>query len=177
MGKWVFAMLLALVLGVGLAHAGNVYKWVDAQGNVHYSDHPHPGAMLVALPKTQTYVPPDSKGMPVPRPHTAPASPIGGYTQFSIASPGRHANLWYVHKVTISVSLTPQLRPGDTLTYHLDGRTIGPTARQAVTFRHVYRGTHTASVTLNARQGATRSAGPVTFYVHQKSILGPKPPI
>ncbi|MGH8283881.1 MAG: DUF4124 domain-containing protein [Gammaproteobacteria bacterium] len=175
MHKLMLAVLLALVFGLGFAQAQSVYKWVDAQGNVHYSDHPHAGAEKVQLPKTQTYVPPSTSGMPAARPRP-PAAPTAGYTQFAITSPASQGNLWYTHEVTVSVSVTPDLKHGDTITYHLDGQSIGPTQDTSVTFKDTPRGEHTASATLNAANGASMSAGPVIFYVHQKTILGPKPP-
>ena len=176
MYKAVFLILLALGLGSGLAQADAVYKWVDAQGNVHYTDHPRPGAEKVRLPKTQTYRPPSITEAPTPVPDTSTATPTTGYKQFTIASPASQANLWYVHEVQVAVSLSPALRSGDTLTYQLDGQSIGPTTQSSVTFKDIARGAHTASVTLNSANGATLSAGPVTFFVHQKTILGPKPP-
>lgn len=174
MNRWLIVILLGLMLGAGFVQAQTVYRWVDSQGNVHYSDHPHPGAAKVVLPKTQTYAaPPTANILPVrPLPHAAPTA---GYSSFTLASPGNKATLWYVHKVTVSVELDPHLRDGDTITYKLDGKTIGPTRAMAVTFKDVVRGEHHASAVLTAKNGATMTAGPVTFYVRQKSILGPKP--
>ncbi|MGA9853148.1 MAG: DUF4124 domain-containing protein [Gammaproteobacteria bacterium] len=176
MNKLIPLVLLALVAGVGFAQAQTVYKWVDAQGNVHYTDHPQPGAEKVQLPKSQTYAPPSMADMPAAQP-LPPTAPTAGYTAFAIASPSNQANLWYTHEVTVSVSVSPELRSGDSFTYHLDGTTIGPTADTSVTFKDVSRGQHTASATLNAGNGASMSAGPVTFYIHQKSTLAPKPPL
>ena len=36
--------LLVLALGLGVAHGGAIYRWVDSAGQMHYSDHPHGGA-------------------------------------------------------------------------------------------------------------------------------------
>ncbi|HVC38119.1 MAG TPA: DUF4124 domain-containing protein [Gammaproteobacteria bacterium] len=171
-----FLILLALILGAGLTQADTVYKWVDDQGNVHYSDHPRPGAEKVQLPKTQTYQPPSMADMPTSAPGASTVTPTTSYTQFTIASPASQANLWYVDAVPVTVSLSPELRSGDTLTYQLDGQSIGPTTQTTVTFKGIPRGEHSVSVTLNAANGATLSAGPVTFFVQQKTILGPKPP-
>ena len=175
MSKWILIVFVILNLVVSFAQADTVYRWVDAQGNVHYSDHPHPGASKVLLPQTQTYAPPAAAQMTAPMPLPA-MTPTAGYAQFALATPGNQATLWYVHEVTVSVSLSPDLRSGDTITYHLDGKTIGPTQAMSVIFKDVDRGEHTASATLNAANGATMLAGPVTFYVRQKSIISPKPP-
>jgi Domain of unknown function (DUF4124) len=177
MYKALFQILLVLSLVPGLVQADAVYKWVDAQGNVHYTDHPHVGAEKVQLPRTQTYQPPSTAITPEPRQEEASTvTPTTGYTQFTIASPANQANLWYVHEVPVSVSLTPDLRNGDTLTYRLDAETIGPSRQTTVTFKDIPRGEHTVSVTLHTAGGSTLSAGPITFFVHQKSILSPKPP-
>lgn len=175
MYQFTLVILLALILGMGFAQAQSVYKWVDAQGNVHYTDHPHAGAEKVQLPKTQTYAPPSMADMPAAQP-LPPVAPTAGYTQFAITAPGSQANLWYTHEVTVSVSVSPELRSGDTITYRLDGQSIGPTRDTSVTFKDIPRGEHTAVATLNAANGASKSAGPVSFYVHQKTVLGPKPP-
>lgn len=177
-------MMLVLVLTLGVAPAGRadqVYKWVDAQGNVHYTDHPHPGAQKVQLPKTQTYQPPSMEGSGNTAVSQVPPPPLAGasttiYKEFSISSPADKATLWYVDQVPVTVSLSPALHSGDTLTYHLDDQSIGPTSQTMVTFKDVHRGEHSLSVTLKAADGATRTAGPVTFYVRQKSIISPKPP-
>ena len=38
---------LTLSLMSGVAMAATVYKWVDAQGVIHYSDQPHPEAKQI----------------------------------------------------------------------------------------------------------------------------------
>lgn len=176
MWKPILAVVLALVAGIALAQSNTVYRWVDAQGNVHYSDHPHPGASKVMLPQTQTFAAPMAGQASSGPPPLPAAAPTAGYSQFNLAAPASQATLWYVHEVTVSVNVSPELRSGDTITYHLDGKNIGPTEATSVTFKDVERGEHTASATLNAANGATMSAGPVTFYIRQKSILAPKPP-
>ena len=47
-----------LCLAAGLAAAAPTYRWVDAQGQVHYSDRPVEGAQEVELKDIQSYTPP-----------------------------------------------------------------------------------------------------------------------
>lgn len=44
-----YSAIIACMLAVGLAAGvrADIWKWVDAQGTVHYSDRPVPGAVLV----------------------------------------------------------------------------------------------------------------------------------
>src|ERR1700722_19291141 len=49
--------LVALcLLGLsGLSVATTLYRWVDAQGVVHYADQPHEGAQVIQISGAQTY--------------------------------------------------------------------------------------------------------------------------
>ena len=40
------ALLLAIALAATTAPAGDLYRWVDAEGGVHYTDSPPPGAKV-----------------------------------------------------------------------------------------------------------------------------------
>ena len=100
MYRIVLVILLALALG-SVAQADSVYKWVDAQGNVHYSDHPHPGSERLKLPKAQTYASPVSATIPM-QTSLADTGPAPARTQISISSPANQANLWNVDSVTVS---------------------------------------------------------------------------
>ncbi|MGH8399705.1 MAG: DUF4124 domain-containing protein, partial [Gammaproteobacteria bacterium] len=52
-------IILLLLAMTTFAQADQVYKWVDAQGNVHYSDKPHPGAQKVKIAPPQSYSAPN----------------------------------------------------------------------------------------------------------------------
>jgi hypothetical protein len=43
------AIALVLTLAAGAAHAADVYRWVDAQGGVHYTDTWVPGSTLIKV--------------------------------------------------------------------------------------------------------------------------------
>ena len=45
------ALFLVIFLIPSLGTADTLYKWVDDQGNVHYSDKPAPGATKINIPK------------------------------------------------------------------------------------------------------------------------------
>src|SRR5579863_7149001 len=46
---------LSLFALAGAVMSAVTYRWVDAQGVVHYSDTPHPGAEVIQLSGAQTY--------------------------------------------------------------------------------------------------------------------------
>jgi hypothetical protein len=170
-------ILLALA-ATGLVQADQVYKWVDAQGNVHYSDKPHPGAAKVKI------APPQSYAAPVPnegveggdrRPTKADTKAHHQY-EVSVTSPKPDSTIWDTRSVTVSVKVSPGLAPGDMLTFELDGKQRGPLASTSVTFDDLDRGQHSVSATLNTADGQTIEAAPVTFYLRQATVFRGKPP-
>lgn len=164
-------LLFLLAVPLAAAAASVVYRWVDANGVVHYSDQPHPGAVKVNLGAPSVV---DFKSSPssTPAPGSAPAPPQQHY-QVKILAPADGTTLrpadW---KVAVSVNVRPPLGKGAALRYALDGKQIGkPTPRQHVTLTQVYRGTHHLTVTVLGAGGTARGQASSTFYVHHHSIL------
>lgn len=171
--------LLALALVPALAAAGTtVYRWVDAQGVVHYSDQPHKGAKQIKpgrLTVINYKVPPSSSllGASAAPPKQTTAGP--GY-QVRILAPSAGTTLWPVnYKVHVRVQVTPPLQGAALLQYSYDGKDVGkPTADTQVELHKVYRGTHTLTVTVMGRKGQHEGQASSTFYVRQHSILNPQ---
>jgi len=175
------AWLLVLVLMPALAAAGTtIYRWVDAQGVVHYSDQPHKGAKQVqpgALSVIDYKAPSASSlkaGMSAPSARTA----AGPAYQVRILTPSAGTTLWPVnYKVDVQVKVTPPLQGAALLQYSYDGKTVGkPTADTRVELHKVYRGTHTLTVTVMGPKGQSEGQDSSTFYVRQHSILHPGRP-
>ena len=144
-----------------------LYKWVDAQGNVHYSDKPHPGATKVHLPHSQTYAAPVIANQSSSTANTDGQAQHQAYSSFQITSPAPDETLWNVQSVTVSVSLQPGLQQGDTITITVDGQSQGPGGSLTATFDGLDRGQHSASAILNEANGQTMSATAVTFYIQK----------
>ncbi|MGA7965628.1 MAG: DUF4124 domain-containing protein [Gammaproteobacteria bacterium] len=175
------AWLLVLALVPTLAVAGTtIYRWVDAQGVVHYSDQPHkgakqvqPGALSVIDYKTQP-ASSSNAGMSAPPAQTA----AGPAYQVRILTPSAGTTLWPVnYKVDVQVQVTPSLQGAALLQYGYDGKNVGkPTADTRVELHKVYRGTHTLTVTVMGPKGQSEGQASSTFYVRQHSILHPGRP-
>jgi Domain of unknown function (DUF4124) len=162
-----FLLLLAL-LALPAVMGDNLYKWVDDQGNVHYSDKPQPGATKLHLPKPTTFSAPETAGNAGSETKKPAPAPSASYTGFAISSPTADEVYWNVQSVTVTVSLQPALKPGDTVTITLDGNSQGPGADTSATFDDLERGEHTVQATLQMAKGGSMSTKPVTFYI-QKS--------
>ena len=47
MSRYTAVLIVTLAGVLGVAHAENVYRWIDAHGEVHYTDQWRPGAVLI----------------------------------------------------------------------------------------------------------------------------------
>ncbi len=166
------------------ASAGPAWRWVDADGTVHYSDRPVPGATEVFLPDATTPAP---QPAPAARPSTpsAPTTvvPLGDsaqYTQLAIASPAPQATLWNIGGVlNVDVAVGPRLQPGHRLAIIYDGTLLplAPTSGTSFTISEVYRGQHTVqAVILDSSNTQVLRSAPVQFMVQQTSLLNPNNP-
>jgi Domain of unknown function (DUF4124) len=167
--------LLLLVCSAALA--ATVYRWVDENGVVHYSDQPHPNAEKLQVHAAQTYKPsaldaPAAGGGGGGAPGAAPAP----YRGCAIVSPQDGQNFANVDSLTVVVQTDPVLHQGDKVYVVVDGQALNggnPTGSQFV-LSPVDRGTHTAQAQVKDSSGAVQcQTPPVTFEVHQNSILNP----
>ena len=172
----VLLLALALALVLGPAGATTLYKWIDEDGVPHFSDQPHPGAEIIELEEAQTFTAP-----PVIEPaRDREGADDGGqfsYQGFWIAAPRGGQTLWNIEgNLSVALSLTPPLQPGHRLRVFLDGELVEGLAEASMSFTvpEVYRGTHTLRATaVDAADTVIAETEPVTFYVHQTSILSP----
>jgi hypothetical protein len=177
MSKRLFFGISALLLG-GAIVAEEAYRWVDADGVVHYSDRPEPGADAIQLP---TYQPPAGSRTPAPTPtgnnqsrnttqgenDTQPFS----YESLSIASPAAEETLWNIEGVlNVSLSLAPALQSGHRVRVYFDGtpQMVSGTSFQ---LEGVYRGVHNLQAEVIDQSGRLKiRSQPGRFYVQQNAI-------
>ena len=152
------------------------YKWVDADGVVHYSDRPREGAETVVLPKSpprsaQTRAP--SRPVSQANAETEPAPAAFKYESITFNSPAAEETLWNIEGVlNVSLSVEPALQTGHQIRVYFDGE---PTVVSGTSFQleEVYRGVHNLQAevvdetgNLMIRSRANR------FYVQQNAIGG-----
>ena len=173
-------LLTLTSLVCSLALAATVYKWVDENGVVHYSDQPHPNAQQVSVPAAQTYKAgdmPASPGGPAVPPGPAQPPPYQGC---AIAQPTDEQTFTNVDSLSIIVRTDPALRPGDQIFLLLDGQPLngGVATGSQFTLTSLDRGSHTLQAVVRDSGGALMCQTPgVTYNVHQPSILSPANPL
>ena len=156
-----------------LAAAG-VYKWVEPDGTVHYSDTPQPGAEEVHVPPPQTYTP--APYTPITSRPEAPAAPAE-YSQMAITAPEAEANLWdNTGAIPVSFSLEPALKTerGHQLVVLLDGQAQARIKGTSTTLENVERGSHTLQGQVTDATGNVLISSPaITVHLHRQSVFGP----
>lgn len=173
--RWL-CLALVLVVSAGAA-AEDVWRWVDQDGVIHFSDRPHPGAERVQIGPVQTFpapaAPPARESMP-----DQSGEPVAHYSRVEIASPAAGETLWNIAgELSVRVALEPQLAGGHELRIYLDGNPVeGPPQDSGqFTLGEVYRGEHTLRAAIFDAEGRElASSETITFYVQQTSI-GPAP--
>jgi len=175
-------LILLFALTTSSVHAAPAWRWVDANGQVHYSDTPVPGAKQIELSGAQTFgSSPRQQSSTADKPAGQPTTQKSTGTQeryraFNIVSPKQQETLWNVGTVAnVQVELDPPLQPGHLLDLYVDGqrRNLNTTSTD-LTVDDIYRGVHTIQALVVDQSGAEviRSLA-TTFMVQQSSIQNP----
>jgi hypothetical protein len=173
MRKWL--ILLSALSGTA-ASAAPAWTWVDANGVVHYSDRPEPGARQVELSSAQAIgtrvrdTAPRATGQP------ATGAATAAYQSIEILSPAEQETLWNIGTLLpVQVRIQPALQAGHRYDVVLDGQRRNVNAVAAsVTLPDVFRGTHTLQVVVIDAQGTELARSePRTFIVQQTSTQNP----
>jgi hypothetical protein len=173
---------LALGLLTALSvQAAVIYKWVDADGVVHYSDQASPGAEKIVTATSS------AAGAAGPRSGTAAtfqmpqqAEPKGlNYSEFSISSPLPDQAFFGDDVVAVHLTLSPALRPNQAITWHLNGKQLDfPPDSVSFALPRLDRGTYALTATITDQQtGESQNSNGVTFFVRQPSALSPASPL
>lgn len=176
--KHVVFAAVTLVWVSGLSAA--VYKSVDAQGNVVYTDEPSGDAKPLKLPPLSTIPAPSYKSS-TQSPAELEQSAVVDYQQISIVSPTQDATLRdNTGAIPVNVVLEPELNSaaGHRFRYYLDGQAQGkPTESAQISLENVHRGSRTvaAAVVDSSGQELIRSS-PVQFHLHRHSLKFPRGP-
>jgi len=178
MRKW---LILLSTLLVTAASGAPAWTWVDADGQVHFSDRPVPGARQIELAGAQGF------GAPAARP--APATPAGAqatprtgqapYRAINITSPTEQQTLWNIGTMlNVQIEMDPPLSSAHRVDLILDGQRRNlNTASLQVTLPDVFRGTHALQVVVIDAAGAEVMRSPTrNFFVQQNSIQNPNSP-
>lgn len=171
-----------------LSAQAEIYRWVDHEGNVVFSDESHPQAEVIEI-SPSTVISPDNaittgdaeadailKLSPddVP-PIEEPTVALPAY-QLRVIAPANDESIWVNNgDVTVSLIVEPQLdiERGDMIVLSLDGATVGePQATTSFQLPNLSRGSHTVSASIVSNTGTVMtSSDAITFHLHRTSVL------
>jgi hypothetical protein len=172
---------LLVLLGslCAMSALATTYVRVEKDGTKTYSDRPIPGGQPIDLQPAQTYSTPQggssgvSSNSGLPREQQLlqqvddfkyTGCPVTPANDFTFQSP---------ETVTIAVTTTPALRPGDIVTLTVDGQPVGGSNAVSYTLSPVYRGTHTVGVTIKDVNGQVLCNSASAFHVIRPGLNSP----
>jgi len=166
--------LLCACLALPVA-AVDVYRWVDGEGNVIFSDTPREGAEKVQLRET-TIVPGERPTVKLSPDDAVPEVPVAlPYTAATIVEPPDQGTLRNDQMVTVTVGLAPALQTafGHRLQLFVDGQPHGgPALAASFVLEGVERGAHTLEAVVLGDQGEELIRTPSsTFFLHLPSVI------
>jgi rhodanese-related sulfurtransferase len=174
--------ILLILAGVALSLAAasqEIYRWVDKDGIVHYSDQPDsPNAVLIDVIEPNAYEAQDSPAASAGRAsepdEEMDASP---YTSLSISSPSPDEVFFGADAVVnVSANLQGTLRPDDTLVFFLNGNRTDADGL-GTEYAGLARGSYVLRASVLDASGKPVITSPqTTFHVRQPSINSPQSP-
>jgi hypothetical protein len=174
-----FWLALSLLAALSV-QAAVIYRWVDADGVVHYSDQQTPGAerIVTSAPNT-TAAGPRTPANASSQGARKPSSDSLNYGEFAITSPQPDQTFFGSDAVGVHLNLTPALKAGQSIAWHMNGKQLDE-QRDSVSFTiaQLERGTYSLMATITDQQtGESTNSNSVTFFVRQTSALSPQSPL
>ncbi|MEM9305151.1 MAG: DUF4124 domain-containing protein [Pseudomonadota bacterium] len=171
--------VLFLVLFLATAGAQTIYKHVDEDGNVTFSDEPmSEDAVEVDLPAISVI----STQQQAPAEVLAPEAPSEPevlqpvYQRLQITRPRQEQTLFAAEgPVRVSVALDRPLQDGHQYRVFIDGDLRAEGREATFTIDPVYRGEHTLTAQVVDETGRTLTTSePVTFFRRQPTVSQPR---
>ena len=154
--------------------AATVYKWVDAQGVIHYSDQPHPQAQEIDVKPVNTYSSPPVAASTGSSTDGAPAGPA---YRCDLVRPENDEVFLNTSTISARLVLQPALANGDQVAVAVDGKRVDGLSTTGTEFiiPNVERGMHTLMIAVYDRSGKEQRCATqtITFHVRQPSVQAP----
>ncbi len=171
----ILAFILLAALLSPLAVSQEIYRWVDKNGVVHYSDQPGPGAERVTITGTVARQPEPEETPALyqsDRRQQPAASP--SVRSISISSPAMDEAFFGTDaNVPVAIALDGELQPGQEIALFLDGRRVS-TNGLSTTLTNVRRGSHfLRAAVLDESGNPVVTSQQIAFHVQQASVASP----
>ncbi len=172
-------LIFALLLASTAAQAGKVYKWVDEQGNVLYTDQPRKGAREIKIAAS----PPASAARASQAASRKPGSFLSReeegfkYTAVTLSAPNEDTIRDNAGNVALALNVVPDVvaSRGDRIKLTLDGRALDSDYYPPeVMLPGLDQGSHTIQATVTDKDGRVLiRSEPLVFYLKHWSLDNP----
>ncbi len=173
-----FLILAGLTLSLAAA-SQEIYRWVDKNGVVHYSDQPDsPDAVLITVLEPNAYEPAAAPGAASAgsEPEDGPA--VSPYESLSIIQPTPD-QVFFGSDTTVAVTaeLDGTLRPDHSVVFFVNGNRR-PAAGLGIELTNLERGTHFLRASILDQNGdPVITSQQIAFHVRMASIQNPQKPV
>ena len=156
-----------LALAIPLVEAATIYKTVDNNGNVVFTDTQptdQPGETVNLRPLTP--IPSPSTSRPMPVSITEPTRKL--YSRFTITKPDHNATIRDQETITVKLAVSPRVEFGHTVRLRLNGKVVAESRRQSTfELKEVERGSHTLTAEIVDSQKQVIRSTSHTIFVHR----------
>lgn len=163
-----------LLLSICFSAFAQVYKTVDDQGNVTYSDQTQNDSQTMELPRSNT-VP----AIEVPKKITADESDSPEtsilYKSIKITSPADDTGFGHgPGNFTVSISTSPALGKNDKIRLLMDGKTHSEGSSTEFKLSNITRGSHTLQAVIISSTGKVlKKSRSITVHMMRPSVVSP----
>jgi hypothetical protein len=172
MKKWLF-LLLCLFLSPAPAE---VYKWQDADGNVHYSDRsPEEDSEPLDLPKGVYYTPPPIAAGSEGEEQPTESQKLVGYETLVITRPAMNETIRTNQGiVNVELNIQPALAAGHEMKITFDGRPLKDRyTSAAIVLNNINPGSHTLKAQVVDGETVIATSKSVVFHLRRESVVDP----
>lgn len=156
-----------------VANGETVYKTVDDEGNIIFSDRPSKGAEEIIIKKAQTINIPETRSFKTVTLKEKQKAVI--YSRLVITSPENDATIQSnVGNVSVKFTLEPALNEKDLMVLFMDEKQVLTGKTSEFSLANIDRGTHTVYVAVkDEKDKLLKRSGKVVFHVRRTSKLSP----
>ena len=182
--KFIITLLLCAIFTSSAV--AEMYKWVDEEGNISYSDQPpFKGAHKLEAPAIST-VPatdvPEKQAVTSTEPSKSKDDKSTRYSYLEITSPVNDATIRNNEgNFSLSITIKPELdsKYGHYFSVLLDGKTVQDKVYvTSASLKNIDRGTHKISVAVKNDKGKVLSKSKsITVHLHRQSAIKKQPRI
>ncbi len=162
-----------LLFALSASQAQAIYKTVDADGNVTYTDQPpNPEAQPMDLPPITVADPYEARASRSAE-NDEPVEELVPYADFRLLSPTQEEHFWGTGGTfTAQVASSQPLAPGHLVQFYLDGSLAGTGTGSFLEFTNIDRGEHRirAEITTPSGEILARTED-VVFFMRQQTVI------